>query len=128
MSDQFESMGQLLEKYCCALPVQLENLMSLHRAARSNASDRTSCLDEIYREAHRMSGTAACMGFQKIASLLGQLEKFIERHGTPEQNEGETLKVVGELLAMISDAASHVSPSSSSLLVDLDAASARTGS
>lgn len=67
-----EALASLREAYARALP---DKLAALSRTfARADEARTREPLEQLYREAHRLYGSAGAYGFAELAAALGRLE------------------------------------------------------
>jgi CheY-like chemotaxis protein/HPt (histidine-containing phosphotransfer) domain-containing protein len=108
--------GALVAAYCDDVPQQLAAFEDLVTRASAVPTDYAE-LNRAIGEAHRLSGTALCLGFKTFGALFGRIQAALKslRDGTAWEGESAALCVMGSLRA-IQREGHHIRPERSALL------------
>lgn len=113
MSDS--RIAEIVDKFCLQFPVELGQVGELvHQATSGEKILAEPARQRIYAEAHRLSGAADCIGFERVGQLLGQLELEFERPIGRRDWDVVSMRVI-KLWRLIDDAARHIRPEQSAV-------------
>ncbi|MBB34271.1 MAG: hypothetical protein CME88_15260 [Hirschia sp.] len=115
--NQRQQLIEIISRYCDIFPDQLRYLSGMVATVCYSRPLNEKKLELAMHECHRMGGTAHCMGYRYMGTILISLENdLLKAKSSPAEQVDAQLQVIKKKLARIYGVVRHITPPNSLLI------------